>query len=321
MEEDPKVDSLARAIRALTAAVLCLAAVVLAVLAFYLISFYRSASFFRGARSASAGASEGHADAKLFHALPPEEKIKRSAAILLTTHQRDGRKLKAVVQEVLKKEPNAELQYSVGDEFVELSRYGEDGATYGDGYVVFFADSGMGGHESYTYRNGRITGLGNMPLEMLRGIIQGDGAAPRLPAPSPPSAESAVTPATSGKREPFVDLEETTNGEGVTRVFSIPRSAAMRIPEWLPEEGEPPLSMSKAIRLATQAAQAQSSDQVSFVARAVRIQLASCDEPLGNRWYYVLDCVPREKGGLGMDRSFPVVVLMDGSVVTGRIKR
>jgi hypothetical protein len=53
----------------------------------------------------------------------------------------------------------------------------------------------------------------------------------------------------------------------------------------------------------------------------VRLQLVSCDEPVGNRWYYVLDCVPRRDGGLGMSESVPVVVLMDGTVVTGTIKR
>jgi hypothetical protein len=34
----------------------------------------------------------------------------------------------------------------------------------------------------------------------------------------------------------------------------------------------------------------------------------------------VLDCVPRQSGGLGMSQSIPVVVLMDGTVVTGTIK-
>jgi hypothetical protein len=119
----------------------------------------------------------------------------------------------------------------------------------------------------------------------------------------------------------MIDLERSTNGEGVTRSFSIPKSAAVGIPEWFPEKGEPPLKMAKAIRLATDAANAESPEHATFVARSIRLGMVSCDEPVGNRWYYVLDCVPRQSGGLGMSQSIPVVVLMDGTVVTGTIKQ
>ncbi len=125
----------------------------------------------------------------------------------------------------------------------------------------------------------------------------------------------------TGKQGSPIDLERTTNGEGVTRTFSIPRSAAFGIPEWFPEKGEPPLKMAAAIRLATAAASAQSPDHGGFVARSIRLQLVSCDEPVGNRWYYVLDCVPQQGSRLGMSQSVPVVVLMDGTVVNGTIQR
>ena len=332
MDESPKVDSLARAVRALVFVVGCLAAGVVALFALYAFTLYKSRAFFRGAtsvstsssRAANTGSSPGaHADEKPFHTLPLEEKIKRSTAILLTRHEKEGGKLKSIVSEILKR-PDAGLNYSVGDEFVDLSRYVEGDTDYGDGDVVFFAGAATDMRESMTYRRGRISGLGDMPLDVLRALTRGGGGGVSQPAVHPAVHDVPVLPpnSSSGHPEPLIDLEQTTNGEGVTRSFSIPKSAAVRIPEWLPEKGEPPLKLAKAIQLATEAASANSSDHATFVARSVRLQLVSCDEPVGNRWYYVLDCVPRQSGGgLGMSESVPIVVLMDGTLVTGTIKR
>jgi hypothetical protein len=329
MDESPKVDSLAKAVRTLAIAVGCLAVGVLALFALYAFSLFKSRAFFRGATTSvsssrtthPARSPGGQIDEKPFHTLPPEEKIKRSTAILLTKHQKDGGGLKAVVSEILKR-PDAGLNYSVGDEFVDLSRYEGGEADYGDGDVVFFGDATGDARESMPYRNGRITALGDMPLDVLKAMIRGEKGAVSPPAvPSARRDAPVVPPFSSRQQGPLIDLERTTNGEGVTRSFSIPKSAALGIPEWFPEKGEPPLKMSKAIQLATDAAGAQSPEHAAFVARSIRLQLVSCDEPVGNRWYYVLDCVPRQNGGFGMSQSVPVVVLMDGTVVTGTIKR
>ena len=328
MDENPKVDSLAKAVRTLAIAVACLAVGVLALFALYAFTLYESRAFFRGATSSTSSrtthtaSSPGvQANEKPFHALPPEEKIKRSAAILLTKHQKEGGRLKAVVSEILKR-PAAGLSYSVGEELADLSRYEGGDADYGDGDVVFFGDATGDARESMTYRNGRITALGDMPLDVLRAMVRGEkGAVSQLAVSSAPHDALVVPPPSSRQQGPLIDLERTTNGDGVTRSFSIPKSAALGIPEWFPEKGEPPLKMSKAIQLATDAAGAQSPEHAAFVARSIRLQLVSCDEPVGNRWYYVLDCVPRQTGGFGMSQSVPIVVLMDGTVVTGTIKR
>ena len=326
MDESPKTDSLAKAVRALAIMVGCLAAGILGMFALYAITLYKSRAFFReGATSVSStrtthsvSSPGAQTDQKPFQTLPPEERVRRATAILLTKHQNDGGKVKAVVSEILKR-PESGLPYSVGDEYVDLSRYAGGDADYGDGEVVFFIDSALDSRESITYRNGRITGLGDMPLDTLRAMSRGE-----RPLVSPLAASVTrddAPPPSSGTQGSMIDLEKTTNGEGITRSFSIPKSAALRIPEWLPEQGEPPLKMPKAIQLATAAASAQSPQHAMFVARSVRLQLVSCDEPVGNRWYYVLDCVPRQSGGLEMSQSVPVVVLMDGTVVIGTIKR
>lgn len=326
MDEGPRVDALAKAVRTLAIAVGCLAAGILALFAFY--AFTISRAFFRGPSSVSASSSRTtraagppgvQANGRPFHSLPIEEKIQRSSAILLTEHEKEGTKIKAVVSEILKR-PDTGLNYSVGDEFPDLSQYAEAGTDFGDGDVVFFSGSANEERESMTYRHGRIGALGDMPLDVLKAIVRGDkgsGANPmrsaRVDAPA-----TLSSPGTQGR---VIDLERTTNGEGVTRSFSISKSAAINIPEWFPEKGEPPLKMAKAVQLATDAANAASPEHADFVARSIRLQLVSCDEPVGNRWYYVLDCVPRRSGGLGMSESVPVVVLMDGTVVTGSIQR
>ncbi len=327
MDESPRMDSLAKAVRTLATAVWCLAMGVLGVFALYAFTLYKSRAFVGGATSVSttssrtthsAGAPAAQADEKPFHSLPLEEKISRSRAILVTKHEKEGDRLKAVVTEILKR-PDAGFHYAVGDEFGDLSRPVEGDADYGEGDVVFFSGSANDERESMTYRRGRISALSDMSLDVLRAIVRGEKGAV-APSATPAVGRGAPAAPASG-RESRIDLERTTNGEGITRSFAIQRSAALGIPEWFPEKGEPPLKMAKAIQLATHAASTGSPRHAEFVARAIRLQLVSCSEPVGNRWYYVLDCVPRLGGGLGMSESVPVVVLMDGTVVTGTLQR
>jgi hypothetical protein len=323
VEPNPRVDSLATAIRKLTFAVWCVFAAVVALLAIYFYSFYRTWKFTRATTSSnsiSSSSSSSDGDGKAFFDLPPEERVKHANGILLTKHEPDGKRVKAIVAEILKQPSKGRLRWSVGDEIPELSHYPREGTSYGDGDVVFFQGSMNEFRESMTYTNGRIMAMGDMPLDTLRELVKGgDSASPRPTIP-PLTSDRAISASPDPLKAHRIDLERETNGEGVTRVFSTSLEAALKIPEWSPEKGEPPLSMSRAIRLATDVAQRQSPEHAVFVARAVRIQLASCDQPIGNRWYYVLTCVPQEGGVLGMSRSVPIVVLMDGTVVNGRIE-
>lgn len=329
MDDGPTIESLARAVRGLTIAVVFLAVLLLTQFAMYAYSYFRYMTFSRAAASSTSAGHPGGparsrevpAEADPFDRLTPEERVKRSSAILLTKHVQDGGRLKAIVAEIVKKAPGASLAYRVGDEIPSLSHYDADVTRYGDGEVVFFTDSQSGFQESMTYRGGRIQALGDMPLETLREMAAGkSSSAPKSPASQPPPVRTAMALAGMEPRD-SIDLERSTNGEGVTRVFSISRRAAEKIPVWLPEKGEPPLPMSRAIRLATAAAQAESPKRDAFLARAIRLQLVSCDcgESERDRWYYVVDCVPSLDDGLAMKSSVPVVVLMDGSVVTGQI--
>lgn len=181
MTDDSKPDALTRAIKTLTVAVWCLCALMLALLVFYGWSYVRSMQWARQARAtttSSARTSPSEAlrgepvEEKPFHELPPEEMVARSSVILLTSYQDDGKKNKAIVAEILKQDPNVTLYYSVGDEYTMLSFDKQKDVNCGDGQVVFMVGSPASMRASYGFTNGRIGGLGDMPLTTLREMVK-----------------------------------------------------------------------------------------------------------------------------------------------------
>lgn len=108
-------------------------------------------------------------DALGFHDLPVEEQIKRSSAIALARFEPapDG-KMKAVIREFLKKDPNTVIHYKVGDEFAAGSFYPSETRSHGDGEVIFFVGSPAAMRMSMTYSGDRIHGLADIPIELFR---------------------------------------------------------------------------------------------------------------------------------------------------------
>lgn len=176
------MEPLARAIKTLTIAVWCLCAVVAAQVGLYGLSFVRTQRLLKIAQegpvshttTATSGRTPVHTedDGERFHELPLEQKVARSTAIVLVSHQKDGERFKAVVAEILKKNPDTELYYSVGDEMPSLSYYGKDGEMRGEGQVVFMVGSPARMRSSYSFEAGRIGGLGDMPLDVLRRMVK-----------------------------------------------------------------------------------------------------------------------------------------------------
>ena len=101
-----------------------------------------------------------------------DKKIEKASVILLTEWHKDGPKLKAMIKEILKIEPNTVLYYEVGQEFESQSLYPEEGTSYGDGQLVFMTGSPASMRVSTTYENGRLLGMGRMPIEILREKIE-----------------------------------------------------------------------------------------------------------------------------------------------------
>lgn len=104
-----------------------------------------------------------------FHELGLEEQIQKSSVIALARYEAapDG-KMKAIVKEFLKKDPNVTIYYNVGDEYPTSSYYPKDKISRGDGVVIFFTGSPAMMKMSMTYSGDRIHGLGDLPVELLR---------------------------------------------------------------------------------------------------------------------------------------------------------
>lgn len=104
-----------------------------------------------------------------FFDLSVEDQIKKSTVIALARFEKaeDG-KMKAVIQEFLKKDPNVSLYYKVGDEFPDASFYPRKGYVHGDGVVIFLTGSPARMKASMSFDGDRIRGLGDIPLELFR---------------------------------------------------------------------------------------------------------------------------------------------------------
>lgn len=104
-----------------------------------------------------------------FHELGLEDQIKNSSVIALAKYERDpDGKMKAIIKEFLKKEPNVTIYYKIGEEYPSSSYYPKDNTSYGDGVVIFFTGSPATMRMSMSYSGDRIRGLGDLPLELFR---------------------------------------------------------------------------------------------------------------------------------------------------------
>jgi hypothetical protein len=181
MNDAPNPDVLPKAIKSLTIAVWCLCVAVLGQLAFYVWGYVSSMRWARESMTTkTSSAQPGYSKTfrtettpeKPFHEMPPEEMVARASVILITSYQEDAQNYKAIVAEILKQDPNVTLYYAVGDEYPMLSFAKEKGTSCGDGQVVFMVGSPASMRSSYGFTNGRIGGLGEMPLTMLREMVK-----------------------------------------------------------------------------------------------------------------------------------------------------
>jgi hypothetical protein len=327
MEEILAGDSLARSVRALAVVVGCLALALLVQFGFYAYSFYRASTFparysTHSASNVESGRSAGGRD---FDTLPAEEKIKRARGILVTKHQQEGGKLRAIVSEILKQPKDEPLRYAVGQEYPDLSRYDGDIGTFGDGDVVLFVNSSSYMSESYTYRDGRISGLQEMPLALFRSIATGKpvvaDAAAAGTEPSgkfsalPPSSRYAAGVADSADR---VMLQTATDAKGTSYTYWIPRETAEKSPKWRPESGEPPLSMVRAMSIAVDTWRRSHPGTGPAKVDSISLQGMNCYPGVPDRWFFMVHLTPTSARGIS-EGSWEVV-LLNGNVVTPEIE-
>ncbi|WP_149194805.1 hypothetical protein [Luteimonas suaedae] len=112
---------------------------------------------------------------KNFYELSVEDQIREASVIALVNYvpSADG-KFKAIINEFLKKEPNSEFHYSIGDEYPPASYYIKEDVNRGDGQIIFFVGLPAEMKMATTYSDGRIRGLGDMPLQLFREKCSGN---------------------------------------------------------------------------------------------------------------------------------------------------
>ena len=104
-----------------------------------------------------------------FHELEIDEQIKLATVIAVATYEpANGGEVRAVISEILKKDPGTTFYYDVGDEYPDAKYQLRESTRYGDGVVIFFTGSPARMKISMTYSGDRISSLGDLPLKLLR---------------------------------------------------------------------------------------------------------------------------------------------------------
>jgi|SRR3989344_4479569 len=116
--------------------------------------------------------SEKFEELRNFSELPIEKQIAGASVIVLATWKEENGKLKCIISEILKQKPGTVFHYKVGDEYTSGSRYPQERVSYGDGQVMLFVGSPARMQYAVTYSNDRIAGMGDMPLALLREMVQ-----------------------------------------------------------------------------------------------------------------------------------------------------
>jgi len=106
-----------------------------------------------------------------FSHLSPEKQVQISTVIALATYVKSDSTLKCVNSEILKHAPDTAFYYKVGDEFRPDSHRTSEGTDYGDGQILFFTGSPARLEIAVAVHGDRISGMGDMPVSMLRELI------------------------------------------------------------------------------------------------------------------------------------------------------
>lgn len=112
----------------------------------------------------------------------------------------------------------------------------------------------------------------------------------------------------------------TKENGGVIGVV-ISRDRLARPPAWSPEDGEPPLSVARAVELALDWAEAEHSRSSPLEVRRIALKSANCDDTFPRiasgpaPWYYIIHIYPVRTRSRAPEAAILVVVLMDGAVI------
>lgn len=103
-----------------------------------------------------------------------DKQIAAASVIAVGRYESDGERRKCVISEILKVEKDVVFTFKVGDEYSGCSYFPKAGESRGDGVVIFFTGKYPQMRVSSGLYDGRLAGLGNMPLELLRKQLNGE---------------------------------------------------------------------------------------------------------------------------------------------------
>jgi len=106
-----------------------------------------------------------------FHDWPLDKQIQAASVIALAKHHVEKDQVKTIFAEILKQTPGTTFYYKIGDEW-RMNQPVRPNTSYGNGQLMFFVGSPAQFRFSTSFSDGRITGFGDMPLELLRKKIK-----------------------------------------------------------------------------------------------------------------------------------------------------
>jgi len=160
MNESPPSNQIVRRVRRLSIAVWVLAFINLSLLSAWLAPSIISKFFAEHVLSSTIPGET----LESWDGMTIEEKIRRSSVIVIVEYKADREKLRAIVKEIRKPNPDVKFSYGVGDEYGPVSVTPKPDTQYGDGAVVLLYGSPAKMHESYSVYGSTILGLDEMPL-------------------------------------------------------------------------------------------------------------------------------------------------------------
>lgn len=172
--DDPD-QAIVHAVRRLTIAVWALVIVVALFVLMYVVAYvpwlWVSWNTFGGPHALSSHSSSRF---ERFSDLSFDKQIEAASVIAIARYQKEGEKLKCVISEILKRSPDTDFDFKVGDEYPRCTRYPKANESFGDGVLMFFVDSPAEFRYSTSFSGDRLSGFGEMPIEVLRAKIKGD---------------------------------------------------------------------------------------------------------------------------------------------------
>lgn len=172
MDDGTQFDRIAKGIRGLSIAVWCLVAINGLQMAAWIVPFVAPGFYAKQVASMTMSSDPPMQKFESWEGLTLEQKVKRASLILITENKQENGKIRSIIKEELKRTPKTEFHYSVGDEYSPASILQPKADTrYGDGALVLFQGSPAMNHGSYAIYDGRIPGLGEIPVSKVREIV------------------------------------------------------------------------------------------------------------------------------------------------------